>query len=336
MQAGSRRSPRASHAPDGAPPRSYSCHTRGRPVRGRTRGQPHVALRLAARPDQNQPDPGTPAPSRTPPSPTAHHPYRPTPGTAHPAPARTAPPPAADPYGAPAEPVRRPGAGTPASRRPANPYGGHRGRLRKPTFGFGGYAGWFTRVGAYVIDYIAGALAAAPALDRLRASCCPTRPPPPTPTGTTTSHLHRQRRRPLILILIGVVTSLAFFIWNVCIRQGRTGATIGKSVLAIRLVNADMQPIGGGLGVPALAPAHRRRAPLLPRLPLADLGRPEADLRRQDHEHLRDQGDDARSRAALGGRCRVDRRSAAEPSDARSSRLSRMPSVRAGHADAAA
>ena len=50
----------------------------------------------------------------------------------------------------------------------------------------------------------------------------------------------------LFLILIGAVTSLVFFVWNVCIRQGRTGATIGKSVLAIRLVNADLQPIGPG------------------------------------------------------------------------------------------
>ena len=46
--------------------------------------------------------------------------------------------------------------------------------------------------------------------------------------------------------MIGAVTTLAFFVWNICIRQGRTGATIGKSVLAIRLVNADQQPIGPG------------------------------------------------------------------------------------------
>jgi uncharacterized RDD family membrane protein YckC len=50
-----------------------------------------------------------------------------------------------------------------------------------------------------------------------------------------------------VLILMGVVTSLAFFVWNQCIRQGRTGASLGKSVLALRLVNANMEPIGGGL-----------------------------------------------------------------------------------------
>ena len=36
------------------------------------------------------------------------------------------------------------------------------------------------------------------------------------------------------------------------------------------------------------AGAHRGRAPLQPRLPLADLGRQEADVRGQDHEHARD------------------------------------------------
>ena len=67
------------------------------------------------------------------------------------------------------------------------------------------------------------------------------------PDGTTTSHYSGSIGVPLILILIGAVTGLAFFVWNICIRQGRTGASVGKSVLAVRLVNSDMQPIGGGL-----------------------------------------------------------------------------------------
>jgi uncharacterized RDD family membrane protein YckC len=50
-----------------------------------------------------------------------------------------------------------------------------------------------------------------------------------------------------ILIVIGIVTYAAFWIWNVCIKQGRTGATIGKGVLAIRLVNEQGQPIGAGM-----------------------------------------------------------------------------------------
>ncbi len=49
------------------------------------------------------------------------------------------------------------------------------------------------------------------------------------------------------LIVIGILTGFAFFVWNQCIRQGRTGASLGKSVLALRLVGQDMVPIGGGL-----------------------------------------------------------------------------------------
>ena len=49
-----------------------------------------------------------------------------------------------------------------------------------------------------------------------------------------------------MLLAIGSITSIAFYVWNICIRQGRTGATVGKSVLAIRLVNSDLQPIGAG------------------------------------------------------------------------------------------
>src|SRR4029079_662322 len=74
----------------------------------------------------------------------------------------------------------------------------------------------------------------------------PTPPPPPTPAGSLRSHYEGSVAVPLTLIVIGGLTSLAFFIWNICIRQGSTGASVGKSVLAIRLVNADQQPIGAG------------------------------------------------------------------------------------------
>jgi uncharacterized RDD family membrane protein YckC len=115
----------------------------------------------------------------------------------------------------------------------------------KPTFGFGGYAGWFTRVGAYLIDSIANSLAAAPlwvGYVMLLANTTTTT----NPDGTTSTDYSGSVAGPLVLILVGAVTWLAFFIWNICIRQGRTGASVGKSVLAVRLVNSDLQPIGGG------------------------------------------------------------------------------------------
>jgi uncharacterized RDD family membrane protein YckC len=126
----------------------------------------------------------------------------------------------------------------------ANPYAGS-ANPNKPTFGFGGYAGWFTRVGAYLIDYICGALAGLPAIVGYVILLTNTTTTT-NPDGTTTTDYSGSVAVPVILILIGVVTGIAFFVWNICIRQGRTGASVGKSVLAIRLVNSDLQPIGAG------------------------------------------------------------------------------------------
>jgi uncharacterized RDD family membrane protein YckC len=126
---------------------------------------------------------------------------------------------------------------------PANPYAGP--ASNKPTFGFGGYAGWFTRVGAYLIDRICGSLAGLPAIVGYVILLTNTTTTT-NPDGTTTTDYSGSVGVPLFLILIGAVTWIAFFVWNICIRQGRTGASIGKSVLAIRLVNSDLQPIGAG------------------------------------------------------------------------------------------
>lgn len=144
-------------------------------------------------------------------------------------------PPSDNPYGQPAP------YGTPPPT--SNPYTGQ--NPSRTTFGFGGYAGWFTRVGAYVIDQILGSVAATPlwlGYVILWSNTSTTT----NPDGTTTSEYSGSVALPVILIGIGGLTSLAFYIWNICIRQGRTGASIGKSVLAIRLVNSDLQPIGPG------------------------------------------------------------------------------------------
>ena len=144
------------------------------------------------------------------------------------------------PYGQPS-PFATPG--QPGQPGPTNPYAG--AAAHKPSFGFGGYAGWSTRVGAYLIDYLASMVAGLPlwvGYGILIANTSTTT----NPDGTTTSEYSGSVAVPVILIAIGAVLSIAFFIWNICLRQGRTGASIGKSVLAIRLVNTDLQPIGAG------------------------------------------------------------------------------------------
>jgi uncharacterized RDD family membrane protein YckC len=165
----------------------------------------------------------------TPPPPTPANPYAQQSGYDPASPyGRTNPYPGQQPPGTPGMP-RNPHAG------PAN---------NKPTFGFNGYAGWLTRVGASLIDGLLGSLAGLPLWIGYGTllSDATTRT-----DARGVKHLEFHSSGTVIaLIWLGIVTSLAFNIWNVYIRQGRTGATIGKSVLAIRLVNSDIQPIGVG------------------------------------------------------------------------------------------
>lgn len=147
-----------------------------------------------------------------------------------------------NPYGQPQQP---------------NPYGqqpayGEPAAYGQPTYGApaampaGGYASWFKRVGAYLVDGILGALAGFPlwiGYGILIAGAETTT----NADGTTTTSFSGGPAA-TILIFVGVVTSLAFWIWNTCIRQGRTGYSIGKGVLGIKLISEQTgQPMGGGM-----------------------------------------------------------------------------------------
>jgi uncharacterized RDD family membrane protein YckC len=149
-----------------------------------------------------------------------------------------------NPYGGQQDPYGQQPYGQPPT--PPNPYAPAGSRPDRPLFGFSGYASWLSRVGASIIDIILAAVAGLPYWigQGMRIS---------TATSTTDRNgvrhfqMHTSTTA-LTLIVIGVLTYLAFWIWNTCIRQGRTGATLGKSVLAIRLVGINtMQPIGGGM-----------------------------------------------------------------------------------------
>jgi uncharacterized RDD family membrane protein YckC len=51
-----------------------------------------------------------------------------------------------------------------------------------------------------------------------------------------------------LIVIIGYLGSLGVAIWNVVIRQGSTGQSIGKQVLGTRLVSLQTgQPIGAGM-----------------------------------------------------------------------------------------
>jgi uncharacterized RDD family membrane protein YckC len=52
----------------------------------------------------------------------------------------------------------------------------------------------------------------------------------------------------LVVTLLGWLGGLAFHLWNYCVKQGRTGATIGKKMVGIRLISEGTgRPIGGWL-----------------------------------------------------------------------------------------
>lgn len=192
-------------------------------------------------PDPSQPDPNNPGPNPPGPAGGQPDPYGapppPNPYGSHAAPYDPAAQQQPGPYGDP-----NPYGGQP-SAPPPNPYGGQ--PATGPAFVFGGYASWISRVVAYLIDGFLGALAGFPiwiGYGMLIANATTTT----DAQGVDHVHFHSAGGS-TILILIGAVTSLAFFVWNWCIRQGRTGATVGKSLLAIRVVHADMLPIGAGL-----------------------------------------------------------------------------------------
>ncbi len=152
-----------------------------------------------------------------------------------------------NPYGEPAPYAPS----NPYAASPASAYGQTLSHPAAPTvapaFGFGGYASWLARVAAHVIDSLVASVAALPAWLALFTLGTTSTTVDPA-TGVTT-HGVEYGGVAVSLIVIGAGLGLLVTLWNVGYRQGRTGASIGKSVLAIRLVNAETQPIGMGWSV---------------------------------------------------------------------------------------
>src|SRR6476659_4448378 len=133
-----------------------------------------------------------------------------------------------NPYGQPNPYGEQPAYGQPAYGQA--PYG-------QPGYGAPAldYANWFKRVGSYLIDALLTSLAGFPlwiGYGILIASAETTT----NPDGTTTTSMNGGGVS-LLLILIGVITSVAFFVWNTCMKQGRTGYSIGKNALGMKLIS---------------------------------------------------------------------------------------------------
>jgi uncharacterized RDD family membrane protein YckC len=70
--------------------------------------------------------------------------------------------------------------------------------------------------------------------------------------GTIAAYLNIQAILPGdpagIIPLVLTLASVGLFVWNVCLRQGRRGSTLGKQLLGLRLVReSDGRPVGPGL-----------------------------------------------------------------------------------------
>lgn len=118
------------------------------------------------------------------------------------------------------------------------PHGQQYGQQQPYGYGrpVGAYASWGQRVGAYLIDTILGSLAGLPLWIGY------------VLVLSAASDNDGVSGPGLALILLGGVTSIAFFVWNTCLKQGRTGYSIGKGVMGIRLLGeATGQPIGAGM-----------------------------------------------------------------------------------------
>ena len=140
-----------------------------------------------------------------------------------------------NPYGQP-----NPYGQQPAYGQPQAPYG-------QPGYGVTpDYSNWFKRVGAYLIDSILVSVAGFPSWigQGMLAASTKTVTNADGTVTTTTDGVGPA----VLLIVLGLLMSLAFFIWNTCLKQGRTGYSIGKGALGTKLIGEQTgQPIGAGM-----------------------------------------------------------------------------------------
>ena len=128
-----------------------------------------------------------------------------------------------------------------------DPYGQQAG-YGQPQGAPAAYASWFQRVGAFLIDQLLGVVAMIPYYIGavMAASTVETTTDPVTGELTTTGG--GASGISLVLMFLGVALAIAYFVWNYCLKQGRTGYTVGKGVLGIKLIKQDTgQPMGAGL-----------------------------------------------------------------------------------------
>jgi len=104
------------------------------------------------------------------------------------------------------------------------------------------YAHWGQRVGAYLIDGLVTAIPAIAAAILIEANTTTVE------VGGITYTTETPGSGVWTIAIVLFLSTLGLVIWNLFIRQGTTGYSVGKQVVGIKLVReATGQPIGGGL-----------------------------------------------------------------------------------------
>jgi uncharacterized RDD family membrane protein YckC len=111
------------------------------------------------------------------------------------------------------------------------------------------YASWGRRVLGYLVDTFFGVVASIPLIVGyvMLFPELDLRTDPVTGEAVAGPNSHVSGATVGMLVLGGIVL-LAFTLWNTVIRQGRTGYSLGKTVVGIRLVKVSTgEPMGAGL-----------------------------------------------------------------------------------------
>lgn len=139
----------------------------------------------------------------------------------------------------PQDPTQQP-PGYPAAPPPPPPPSGPQGgwgdaTAPGPALGYGAapYAEWIKRVGGYLVDVVV--LVPAYVVAIIGAGIATAENDVVSIVGT-------------LIAIGGYLAAIGVAIWNMIFRQGRTGWSIGKQVIGIRLIGENTgQPIGPGL-----------------------------------------------------------------------------------------
>ena len=141
----------------------------------------------------------------------------------------------------------------PPTQPPA--YGVTAGYTGPPAYEFrapwGPLAGWGTRVLAMIVDSLLSLVGLIPYLVGvvLVIAGIPHASSYETPAGPSADEINTGLViAGVILALVGILCMLAIQIWNRAFKQGRTGQSVGKKVMGIKLVDEHTgQPIGAGM-----------------------------------------------------------------------------------------